>query len=564
MKLSSFIKGYRAQAALSPVLKMLEAIMELIVPLVVARIIDVGIPSGDRTYVVYACLIIVAFGVLGLVFSLLGQYFAAKAAVGFSKGMRYEMFRHIGRLSYSQLDTIGTATLITRMTSDSNQVQTGINLTLRLLLRSPFVVFGAMIAAFLIDVQSGYIFLAAVPVLSLVIFLIMFFSVPMYKKVQKNVDDVLLSTRENLTGARVLRAFCLEDKEIETFDAKNEKLTNMQKRVGRISALLNPLTFAVINVAIICIIYVGGIKVYDGALSQGEVVALYNYMSQILIELIKCANLIVSLNKAVASAHRIQAVLDIVPDEQKGERDFPENFDIEFKDVSLRYENGGGYAVADVNFKAKGGETIGVIGGTGSGKTSLVNLLPRFYEATKGEVLIGGENVNDINFEQLRQSIGVVPQKAVLFKGTIRDNMCFGKKASDEEIEKALKVAQADEVVRLKGGLDFMVEQNGQNLSGGQKQRLTIARALVLNPKILILDDSASALDYRTDFKLRGALKELKGLTTFIVSQRTSSIMYADKIIVLDGGKVVGMGKHEKLLETCEVYRQIYNSQTGA
>lgn len=564
MKLSSFIKGYRAQAALSPVLKMLEAIMELIVPLVVARIIDVGIPSGDRTYVVYACLIIVAFGVLGLVFSLLGQYFAAKAAVGFSKGMRYEMFRHIGRLSYSQLDTIGTATLITRMTSDSNQVQTGINLTLRLLLRSPFVVFGAMIAAFLIDVQSGYIFLAAVPVLSLVIFLIMFFSVPMYKKVQKNVDDVLLSTRENLTGARVLRAFCLEDKEIETFDAKNEKLTNMQKRVGRISALLNPLTFAVINVAIICIIYVGGIKVYDGALSQGEVVALYNYMSQILIELIKCANLIVSLNKAVASAHRIQAVLDIVPDEQKGERDFPENFDIEFKNVSLRYENGGGYAVADVNFKAKGGETIGVIGGTGSGKTSLVNLLPRFYEATKGEVLIGGENVNDINFEQLRQSIGVVPQKAVLFKGTIRDNMCFGKKASDEEIEKALKVAQADEVVRLKGGLDFMVEQNGQNLSGGQKQRLTIARALVLNPKILILDDSASALDYRTDFKLRSALKELKGLTTFIVSQRTSSIMYADKIIVLDGGKVVGMGKHEKLLETCEVYRQIYNSQTGA
>ena len=564
MKLSSFIKGYRAQAALSPVLKMLEAIMELIVPLVVARIIDVGIPSGDRTYVVYACLIIVAFGVLGLVFSLLGQYFAAKAAVGFSKGMRYEMFRHIGRLSYSQLDTIGTATLITRMTSDSNQVQTGINLTLRLLLRSPFVVFGAMIAAFLIDVQSGYIFLAAVPVLSLVIFLIMFFSVPMYKKVQKNVDDVLLSTRENLTGARVLRAFCLEDKEIETFDAKNEKLTNMQKRVGRISALLNPLTFAVINVAIICIIYVGGIKVYDGALSQGEVVALYNYMSQILIELIKCANLIVSLNKAVASAHRIQAVLDIVPDEQKGERDFPENFDIEFKNVSLRYENGGGYAVADVNFKAKGGETIGVIGGTGSGKTSLVNLLPRFYEATKGEVLIGGENVNDINFEQLRQSIGVVPQKAVLFKGTIRDNMCFGKKASDEEIEKALKVAQADEVVRLKGGLDFMVEQNGQNLSGGQKQRLTIARALVLKPKILILDDSASALDYRTDFKLRSALKELKGLTTFIVSQRTSSIMYADKIIVLDGGKVVGMGKHEKLLETCEVYRQIYNSQTGA
>ena len=519
---------------------------------------------SPRAYVVYACLIIVAFGVLGLVFSLLGQYFAAKAAVGFSKGMRYEMFRHIGRLSYSQLDTIGTATLITRMTSDSNQVQTGINLTLRLLLRSPFVVFGAMIAAFLIDVQSGYIFLAAVPVLSLVIFLIMFFSVPMYKKVQKNVDDVLLSTRENLTGARVLRAFCLEDKEIETFDAKNEKLTNMQKRVGRISALLNPLTFAVINVAIICIIYVGGIKVYDGALSQGEVVALYNYMSQILIELIKCANLIVSLNKAVASAHRIQAVLDIVPDEQKGERDFPENFDIEFKNVSLRYENGGGYAVADVNFKAKGGETIGVIGGTGSGKTSLVNLLPRFYEATKGEVLIGGENVNDINFEQLRQSIGVVPQKAVLFKGTIRDNMCFGKKASDEEIEKALKVAQADEVVRLKGGLDFMVEQNGQNLSGGQKQRLTIARALVLNPKILILDDSASALDYRTDFKLRSALKELKGLTTFIVSQRTSSIMYADKIIVLDGGKVVGMGKHEKLLETCEVYRQIYNSQTGA
>lgn len=564
MKLSSFIKGYRAQAAASPILKMLEAIMELIVPLVVARIIDVGIPSGDRMYVVYACLIIVAFGVLGLVFSLLGQYFAAKAAVGFSKGMRYEMFRHIGRLSYSQLDTIGTATLITRMTSDSNQVQTGINLTLRLLLRSPFVVFGAMIAAFLIDVQSGYIFLAAVPVLSLVIFLIMFFSVPMYKKVQKNVDDVLLSTRENLTGARVLRAFCLEDKEIETFDAKNEKLTNMQKRVGRISALLNPLTFAVINVAIICIIYVGGIKVYDGALSQGEVVALYNYMSQILIELIKCANLIVSLNKAVASAHRIQAVLDIVPDEQKGERDFPENFDIEFKNVSLRYENGGGYAVADVNFKAKGGETIGVIGGTGSGKTSLVNLLPRFYEATKGEVLIGGENVNDINFEQLRLSIGVVPQKAVLFKGTIRDNMCFGKKASDEEIEKALKVAQADEIVKLKGGLDFMVEQNGQNLSGGQKQRLTIARALVLNPKILILDDSASALDYRTDYKLRSALKELKGLTTFIVSQRTSSIMYADKIIVLDAGKVVGIGKHEKLLETCEVYRQIYNSQTGA
>ena len=564
MKLSSFIKGYRAQAAASPILKMLEAIMELIVPLVVAKIIDVGIPSGDRMYVVYACLIIVGFGILGLVFSLSGQYFAAKAAVGFSKGMRYEMFKHIGKFSYSQLDTIGTATLITRMTSDSNQVQTGINLTLRLLLRSPFVVFGAMIAAFLIDVQSGYIFLAAVPVLSLVIFLIMFFSVPMYKKVQKNVDDVLLSTRENLTGARVLRAFCLEEKEIEAFDVKNEKLTNMQKRVGRISALLNPLTFAVINVAIICIIYVGGIKVYDGVLSQGEVVALYNYMSQILIELIKCANLIVSLNKAVASAHRIQAVFDVVPDERKGEKDFPENFDIEFKDVSLRYANGGDYAVTGVNFKAKSGETIGVIGGTGSGKTSLVNLLPRFYEATKGEVLIGGENVNDINFEQLRLSIGVVPQKAVLFKGTIRDNMCFGKKASDEEIEKALKVAQADEIVKLKGGLDFMVEQNGQNLSGGQKQRLTIARALVLNPKILILDDSASALDYRTDYKLRSALKELKGLTTFIVSQRTSSIMYADKIIVLDAGKVVGIGKHEKLLETCEVYRQIYNSQTGA
>ena len=566
LKLRLYFKDYIKESILGPLFKLLEATLELFVPIVIAAIIDIGITNNDKTYIINMCLILLGLGIVGLVFSITAQYYAAKAAVGTVTKLKHKLFSHIQSFSFTELDSIGTSTLITRMTSDMNQLQTGINLTLRLLLRSPFVVFGAMIMAFTIDTKSALIFTVAIPILSIVVFGIIVWCIPLYKTVQEKLDKVLGLTRENLTGVRVIRSFCKEADEINDFENKNEELTKMQKHVGSISSLLNPITLVIINIAIIALIYTGAIQVEAGIISQGAVVALYNYMSQILVELIKLANLIITITKSVASGNRIQAVLEINSDSKQINSvtdDISTDNIVEFNNVTLRYKNAGGDSLQNISFKVKRGETIGIIGGTGSGKSSLVNLIPRFYDATAGEVIVNGINVVDYPVENLRDKIGIVPQKAVLFKGTIRENIQWGKnKALDEEIYEALSIAQVKEVVDSKGGLDYEIEQGGRNLSGGQKQRLTIARAVVKKPEILILDDSTSALDFATDAALRKAIRELSYRpTVFIVSQRTSSIQYADNIIVLDDGIMVGMGKHDKLLQSCQVYREIYNSQ---
>lgn len=557
--------GYLKECILSPLFKCIEAMLELFVPVVVADIIDIGIGNGDKDYVIRMCLLLAGIGLTGLLFSVTAQFFAAKAATGFAKKVGSALFRHIQTFSYSDIDKVGTSTLITRMTSDLSQVQNGVNMTLRLLLRSPFIVFGAMIMAFTIDVQSALVFALAIPVLAAIVFAVLLVCIPLYNKTRGRLDKVLGRTRENLNGVRVIRAFRKEQDEISSFGTDNELLTKEQKFTGRISALMNPLTFAVINAAIIMLIWVSGVQVNDGVIKQGEVVALYNYMSQILIELIKLANLIITITKAVACGNRIGAVLESGEGMSDGteEHGFEGyRYSVEFRDVSFRYGEGGS-ALTNISFSAEKGSVIGVIGGTGSGKSTLVNLIPRFYDPTEGDIYIDGINAKDYKISAVRGMVGIVPQKAVLFKGTLRENMQWGSEnATDEEIWHALDLAQAREVAEGKeSGLDSLIEQGGRNLSGGQRQRLTIARALVKNPQILILDDSASALDFATDAKLRKALRSLENTTTFIVSQRTSSIMHADRIIVLDEGAAVGTGTHEELLQSCSVYREIYNSQ---
>ncbi len=565
-KLLKYLKHYKAQSVLAPLFKLLEASFELFVPLVVSAIIN-GIDGGDKgvSFVVYACLILVALGVVGLISAVAAQYFAAKAAVGFSQELRHDLFAKMQTLSYSEIDGLGTGKMVTRMTSDVNQVQSGVNLVLRLFMRSPFIVFGAMIMAFLIDAVAGGIFAVAIAVLCAVVFGIMLVSIPLYKKVQSNLDKVTVATRETLTGARVLRAFCKEEEEIQSYNSRVGELTKSQLFVGKISALMNPLTYAVINVAIIVLLYSGAIEFDAGALDRGQVVALYNYMSQILIELIKLANLIITVTKSFACAGRINEILDMRSTLKRGEGVAEESSHfIEYKNVGVNYSNSPINALEGVSFTVERGETIGIIGGTGAGKTTLVNVLPHFYDVSEGEVLIDGKNVNAYGDEALRDACGIVPQKAVLFEGTIRDNLKWGKNdATEEELASAIESAQAADVIKAKDrGLDEIVEQGGKNFSGGQRQRLTIARALVKKPQILILDDSASALDYATDARLRKSLKNLDYKpTVFIVSQRTSSIRHADKIIVLDGGKQVGIGTHEELLKNNELYREIHYSQ---
>ena len=565
-KLKKYFSGYIKESILGPLFKLLEASLELIVPLVIAAIIDKGILTGDKPYLVKMCLVLVLLGAVGLGFSVTAQYYAAKASCGFSAKMRSALFSHIETLSYNEIDSIGTSTLITRMTSDSNQVQTGINLTLRLLLRSPFVVFGAMIMAFTIDFKAALTFAAVIPLLSVVVFGIMLISMPLYKKAQSRLDAVLKKTRENLHGARVIRAFSKEDDEIASFKEKNESLTLIQKFVGKISALMNPTTYILINFAVIFLIYIGALRVDSGELSQGQVVALYNYMGQILVELIKLANLIISITKALASASRIEMVFDTESSMTYGTEELSSiGNGVELNGVSLKYRTSSENSLSGINLCAKRGETIGIIGGTGAGKTSLVNLIPRFYDATEGSVKIDGKDISAYTKSSLREKIAVVPQNAYLFSGTIRDNIKFGKNdATDEEILRAIDIAQGSEIVSAKNGLDAFIEQGGKNLSGGQRQRLTIARAVVTNPEILILDDSASALDYVTDAKLRQAIKEnTKNALVFIVSQRASSVMHADKILVLDDGECVASGTHDELLKTSELYREIYETQFG-
>ncbi len=567
-KLTKHLKGYTKECILGPLFKLLEATLELIVPLIIAIIIDNGInsyaaESVKQGYVIKMSLLLVALGAVGLIFSVTAQYFAAKAACGFIGKVRYSLFAHIQTLSYTELDTIGTSTLVTRITSDSNQVQNGLNLALRLLLRSPFVVFGAAIMAFTIDFKSALTFVAVIPALSAVVFGIMLISIPLHKAVQSRVDKVLRSTSENLSGARVIRAFCKEDDEIASFRANNTELNSAQKFVGRISALLNPMTYVLINLAVIFLIYSGAVQVNLGNLTQGQVVALYNYMSQILVELIKLASLIISITKALASAGRIQSIFEIESSMKFGTESFEYvSGDVEFENVALRYSGCAEDAVTGISFSCKAGEVVGIIGGTGSGKTTLINLIPRFYDASEGKVLLGGKDIREFDAESLRDGIGIVPQKAVLFAGTVRENMQWGNsEATDEQIYSALEAAQALGVVCDKGGLDAKIEQEGRNLSGGQRQRLTIARALVKKPKILILDDSASALDYATDAKLRLALKKIEGTTVFIVSQRTSSIMHADKILLLDDGEISAVGTHDELMASSDIYREIYETQ---
>lgn len=571
-KLLKYLKNFKVQAVLAPLFKLLEACFELFVPMVVAAIVDNGIKGGVGTgYVVYACLILVALGVVGLISAVSAQYFAAKAAVGFSKELRHDLFKKMQSLSYGDIDGLGTGKMITRMTSDVNQVQNGVNMVLRLFMRSPFIVFGAMIMAFVINVTAGGVFAASIAVLCAVVFGIMLVSIPLYKKVQGNLDKVTVSTRETLTGARVIRAFCKEEDEITQYNAKNAELTKSQLFVGRISALMNPLTYAIVNATIILLLYFGAVKINagNGELTQGQVLALYNYMSQILVELIKLANLIITVTKSFACAGRINEILEMQPslkhtaDENAVLTDSAEPF-IKYENVCVNYGNATVDALENITFSVERGETVGIIGGTGAGKTTLVNLLPHFYDARSGAVYIGGKNVNTYNDEELRGICGIVPQRAVLFEGTIRENMQWGKNdASDEEISSAIATAQASDVIKSKEkGLDEIVEQGGKNFSGGQRQRLTIARALVRKPEILILDDSASALDYATDAALRQSLKKLDySPTVFIISQRTSSIKHADKIIVLDGGKMVGFGTHDELLKTNEIYSEIHYSQ---
>ena len=589
-KILPYFKPYKAESLLGPLFKLLEATFELVVPFIVALIIDKGLgarvdggyPYADKSYIAIMCAVLGGFGLVGLVCAVTAQYFAAKAATGVSTQLRKALFAKLQSLSYSDMDTLGTSAMLTRMTNDVNQLQSGINMVLRLFLRSPFIVFGAMIMAFFIDRHSALVFVGTIPVLSAVVFAVMLVCMPLYKKSQGKLDKVLLSTRENLTGARVLRAFCKEDDEKRLFAERNGELTKSQKFVGGISALMNPLTYALINGAIIVLIYVGALRVDHGNLSQGSVLALYNLMTQILVELIKLANLIITVTKAAACGSRIEGVLDmesslkLLPAGEentsaggKGEGSIVSESGetlqafVEFDCVSMRYKGGGENSLTDIDFRLKRGETVGVIGGTGSGKTTLVNLVPHFYDVTEGSVRVAGKDVRAYDPKVLRDKIGVVPQKAVLFKGTIRENLQWGKAdATDEELMAAARAAQADKVIEDKGGLDAPVEQGGRNFSGGQKQRLTIARALVRRPEILILDDSASALDYATDAALRRALKELDyAPTVFVVSQRTSAMNGADKIVVLDEGRAAGIGTHEELLKDCPVYREIYESQ---
>ncbi len=566
-KLFVHLRPYLKETVLSPLFKMIEAIFELLVPLAVASIIDRGIGEGDTPWLFWMFGVLLLLGLLGLGFSITAQYFAARAAVGFSARLRAVLYAHIGRLSHTELDTLGQSTVITRLTSDMNQVQTGVNLTLRLLLRSPFVVFGAMAMAFLVDAPSAVTFLALIPALMAVVFAIMLITIPLYKKVQGKLDSVLLLVRENLRGARVIRAFGQEDEEKEAFDIRNGELVAAQRGVGRISALMNPLTYVLLNAAVIWLLYIGAIRVDAGLITCGTVIALYNYMSQILVELIKFASLVITVTRSVASAHRVQAVLDIDTAREEGTvvpapvAGAPA---VEFRHASLTYRGASGPAVSDAHFHALRGETVGIIGGTGSGKSSLVSLILRAYDASEGEVLLNGQNVRAYPLTALREKIGLVPQKAQLFRGTLRDNMKVGKKtATDEEIWAALEDAQAADFVREKeGGLDFFLEAGGRNLSGGQRQRLTIARALVRQPEVLILDDSSSALDYATDAALRASIRALPyHPTVFVVSQRTASLSHADRIAVLDDGQVVGLGTHGQLLESCPVYREIYDSQ---
>ena len=582
-KLLIFLKGYEKETVLAPLFKMLEALFELFVPLVMAAVIDTGIAGGDRFYIVRMCLVLVALGIIGLVCSITAQYFAAKAATGFSAKLRHSLFAHIQSLSYTEMDTAGISTLITRMTSDINQVQSGVNLVLRLFLRSPFIVFGAMIMAFTVDVRAAVPFVVTIPLLSIVVFGIMLWTIPMYKKVQAALDKVLGLTRENLTGVRVIRAFNKEEEELAHFQEENERLTDLQKFVGRISGLMNPVTYVIVNGAVIVLLYTGALQVDSGVLTQGEVVALVNYMSQILVELVKLANLIITVTRAIACGNRIQGVFEMQnsltgaaaqetgaqekTEAAKGGRKGLGRDDacsVRFSHVSLTYAGAGKEALTDIDFEAGAGQTVGIIGGTGSGKSSIVNLIPRFYDVTRGEVLLNGKNVKSYGLKELREKIGIVPQKAVLFEGTIEENLRWGKEgATEKELWKALEIAQAKDFVRQKEeGLKTPVAPGGRNLSGGQRQRLTIARALVKDPQVLILDDSASALDFATDAALRRALRTMeKSPTVFIVSQRTSSIQHADQIIVLDDGHVAGIGTHQELLETCPVYQEIYHSQ---
>ncbi len=588
-KLLVLLKDYKKESVLAPLFKMLEASFELIVPLVVTAIIDVGIARRDSAYILRMCLAMVALGLIGLACSVTAQYFAAKAASGFGTKLRHWLFAHIQQLSFTEIDQVGTSTLITRMTSDINQVQSAVNMVLRLFLRSPFIVFGAMVMAFTIDLKAALVFAVTIPLLSLVVFGIMIVSIPLYRKVQERLDKVLGITRENLAGARVIRAFHKEEEEKSRFEESLESLTFMQNHVGKISAFLNPVTYVIINGATILLLYTGALQVDAGVLTQGEVVALVNYMSQILVELVKLANLIVLITKAVACGNRVESVLAIkssMPKDAEGsgsglggerreaagsglggerrEAAGSGPCKVQFCQVGLSYQGAGAESLSGIDFSVGKGETVGIIGGTGSGKTSLVHLIPRFYDATRGEVLVDGKNVKDYPLEELRQKVGIVMQRAVLFQGTIRENLCWGKPdATEEELYQALETAQAREVVEGKEGkLEAYVEQGGKNFSGGQRQRLTIARALVRKPEILILDDSASALDYATDARLRKAIREMEASpTVFIVSQRTSSIQHADKIIVLDDGEIAGIGTHGQLLEGCEVYREIYESQ---
>ncbi len=567
-RLLKYLKGYIKESILGPLLKLCEAALELIVPLIIAALVDRGIEGdGGTSYAIWMCVVLVAFGAVGLAFSVVAQYFCAKASVGFVTGVRGALFKKMQTFSYTDIDTIGTSTMITRMTADASKVQNGLNLALRLLLRSPFVVFGAMIMAFIVNPASAVSFAVVIPLLSIVVFGILLISMPEYKRVQKSTDNILGKTRENLAGVRVIRAFRMESEEVGDFGEANDRLTRVQKRVGMISSLLNPLTYVIINLAILWLMELGAIQVESGILTAGQVLALYNYMSQILVELIKLANLIISISRALASASRIADVLDIKTTERCGTERVGagSEYAVEFRDVCLRYSGSGAESLSGITFSAMHGDVIGIIGGTGAGKTSLVNMIPGFYPATGGSVMIDGRDVADYDNEALREMIGIVPQKAVLFRGTVRENMRFRcADATDEEIYRALEIAQAREVVEEKGGLDAIIEEGGTNLSGGQRQRLTIARALVGSPRILILDDSASALDFATDARLRAAIRGMGGGTTvFIVSQRTSSIMHADRIILLEDGEVDAVGTHEELLGTSEVYREIYESQFG-
>ena len=576
-KLLVYLKDYKKESVLGPLFKLLEATFELIVPLVMAAIIDTGVATGDKSYIMKMCMVLVLLAVIGLTCSITAQYFAAKAAVGFATKLRHALFAHIESLSFTEMDTVGTATLITRMTSDVNQVQNGVNLVLRLFLRSPFIVFGAMVMAFTIDVKAALVFVVTIPLLSIIVFGIMLISIPLYKKVQSALDKVLGITRENLTGSRVIRAFNKEDDEKVHFNENNDLLTRAQIYVGKISALMNPLTYVIINGAIVVLVWTGAVRVDNGYITQGEVVALINYMSQILVELVKLANLIININKSIACGNRIQSIFEMQPSITDGsgqkvdkvqtdtaDRSEEAEYAVEFSHVGLTYAGAGDESLTDIDFKVKKGETIGIIGGNGSGKSSVVNLIPRFYDVTSGFIKVDGKDVKDYPLEELRGKIGTVLQKAVLFHGTIRENLKWGNPdATEEDLNRAITVAQAKEFIDNKEGrLDFEIEQGGKNLSGGQRQRLTIARAVVKKPEILILDDSASALDFATDAALRKAIREMEGETTvFIVSQRAASIQHADRIVVLDDGKIVGLGTSEELLESCEVYQEIYNSQ---